>query len=242
MKPSERIVLETLRKTTLAYLSNVEYSALEKAVETNGILNLTGTAATVLKSAVVKHGTSHDQGSHGNWASGGGGANASGGESKNQSRGFESNMVLRGQKAIEQHGYKTMMNDYKRMENNWRKKLDKPFDPENEEYGDPQDLAQADFYRKYGATPMDVEYAEGFGGFQKAKSVAVGDMVSWNSSGGRARGKVVRVVRTGVVDVPETKFSIKAEEGDPAVLIRLYRDGDETDTLVGHKMSTLTKI
>jgi hypothetical protein len=77
---------------------------------------------------------------------------------------------------------------------------------------------------------------------EKAKSVAVGDMVSWNSSGGRARGKVVRVVRTGVVDVPETKFSIKAEEGDPAVLIRLYRDGDETDTLVGHKMSTLTKI
>jgi hypothetical protein len=77
---------------------------------------------------------------------------------------------------------------------------------------------------------------------EKAKSVAVGDMVSWNSSGGRARGKVVRVARTGVVNVPETKFSIKAEEGDPAVLIRLYRDGDETDTLVGHKMSTLTKI
>ena len=77
---------------------------------------------------------------------------------------------------------------------------------------------------------------------EKAKSVAVGDMVSWNSSGGRANGKVVRVARTGVVDVPETKFSIKAEEGDPAVLIRLYRDGDETDTLVGHKMSTLTKI
>jgi hypothetical protein len=77
---------------------------------------------------------------------------------------------------------------------------------------------------------------------QKAKSVAVGDMVSWNSSGGRARGKVEHVMRTGVLGVPNSKFSVKAEKDDPAVLIRIYRDGEETETLVGHKMSTLTKI
>jgi hypothetical protein len=78
MKQSEKIVLETLRKTTLAYLSENEYSTLEKAVEANGILNLTGATAHILKSAVVKHGDSHNQGSHGNWANGGmgGGGNS----------------------------------------------------------------------------------------------------------------------------------------------------------------------
>ena len=76
---------------------------------------------------------------------------------------------------------------------------------------------------------------------EKATSVKVGDMVSWDSSGGTARGKVERVMREGVLGVPKSKFSIKAEPDDPAVLIRIYRDDKETETLVGHKMSTLRK-
>jgi hypothetical protein len=75
----------------------------------------------------------------------------------------------------------------------------------------------------------------------KAKSLKQGDMVSWNSSGGRASGKVVRVVDSGSIDVPNTKFKIKGEKDNPAVLIQLYRDGKETDIQVGHKMSSLTK-
>jgi HK97 family phage major capsid protein/HK97 family phage prohead protease len=70
----------------------------------------------------------------------------------------------------------------------------------------------------------------------------VGDMVSWNSSGGRARGKIAKVVRDGEIDVPDSEFVIKGTEDDPAALIRLYRDGEPTDTEVGHKFSTLTKI
>ena len=70
----------------------------------------------------------------------------------------------------------------------------------------------------------------------------VGDMVSWNSSGGRARGKIVKVVRDGEINVPDSEFVIKGTEDDPAALIRLYRDGEPTDTEVGHKFSTLTKI
>jgi len=73
-------------------------------------------------------------------------------------------------------------------------------------------------------------------------ALKVGDMVSWNSSGGRARGKIVKVVRDGEIDVPDSKFVIKGTEDDPAALIRLYRDGEPTDTEVGHKFSTLTKI
>lgn len=74
----------------------------------------------------------------------------------------------------------------------------------------------------------------------------VGSFVSWNSSGGRARGKIERVVREGSLNVPETDFTINAEEDDPAVLIRVYRELRDgyvpTDTLVGHKASTLTAI
>ena len=67
----------------------------------------------------------------------------------------------------------------------------------------------------------------------------VGDMVTWGSSGGAARGKITKIVREGSVNVPDSSISITAEENDPAVLIRVY-DGDKaTDRIVGHKMSTL---
>jgi HK97 family phage prohead protease len=46
----------------------------------------------------------------------------------------------------------------------------------------------------------------------------------------------------GVLGIPDSSFSIEATKDDPAVLIRIYRDGSETDTLVGHRASTLTKI
>jgi HK97 family phage major capsid protein/HK97 family phage prohead protease len=70
----------------------------------------------------------------------------------------------------------------------------------------------------------------------------VGDFVSWDSSGGRARGRIEHIMREGVLGVPDSDFSIEATEEDPAALIRIYRDGEETETLVGHRFSTLTKI
>jgi len=71
------------------------------------------------------------------------------------------------------------------------------------------------------------------------KGFSVGDMVSWSSSGGKAQGKIEYIMREGVLGIPKTKFSIKATKDDPAVLIRIYQDGKATETLVGHKMSTL---
>lgn len=80
----------------------------------------------------------------------------------------------------------------------------------------------------------------------KADSISAGDFVSWGYSGGTSRGKVQRVVRSGSVNVPGSNFTINAEEGNPAVLIRVYRKGangwERTDRVVGHKMSTLTRI
>ncbi len=73
------------------------------------------------------------------------------------------------------------------------------------------------------------------------KSVSVGDKVTWNSSGGSAEGKVLRIERSGKINVPDSSFSITGTEDDPAVLIVLYQDGKPTDRKVGHKMSTLRK-
>jgi len=74
----------------------------------------------------------------------------------------------------------------------------------------------------------------------------VGDYVSWDSSGGTARGRIERILQEGTLNIPGTDFTIEAEENDPAVLIRVYeeyRDGYRaTETLVGHKMSELRQI
>ena len=73
-------------------------------------------------------------------------------------------------------------------------------------------------------------------------ALSVGDFVSWNSSGGRARGKIDRITRDGSIDVPDSSFTITGTAEDPAALITLYRNGEATDRKVGHKFSTLTKI
>jgi HK97 family phage prohead protease len=74
----------------------------------------------------------------------------------------------------------------------------------------------------------------------------VGDFVEWDSSGGVARGRIEHVMTEGVLGIPDSDFSINAEEGNPAILIRVYRevrDGWEpTEVLVGHKASELRAI
>lgn len=74
------------------------------------------------------------------------------------------------------------------------------------------------------------------------KDLKLGDFVEWNSSGGKAMGRIEHIMREGVLGIPGSQFSITATKEDPAALIRIYRDGNETDTLVGHKFSTLTKV
>jgi hypothetical protein len=73
------------------------------------------------------------------------------------------------------------------------------------------------------------------------KGAGVGDMVSWNSSGGTATGKIVRIVRDGKYNVPNSSFTVTGTENDPAAVVRVYQDGKPTDTLVGHKLSSLRR-
>lgn len=77
-------------------------------------------------------------------------------------------------------------------------------------------------------------------------AVKRGDFVSWNSSGGTARGKVIRVERNGRIDVPDSTFSIDGTESDPALLIQIWRESAQgwgpTDVYAGHKSSTVSRI
>jgi len=80
----------------------------------------------------------------------------------------------------------------------------------------------------------------------KPGSVKRGDSVSWSSSGGIARGKITRIITGGSADIPGSSFKITGTPEDPGALIRVYqKDGNgykPSDTIVGHKVKTLTKI
>ena len=114
-----------------------------------------------------------------------------------------------------------------------KNKADSIFD-----FGTVSDLKQAKQERTEAWFAMRSERAE-VDFVEKADSVRVGQMVSWNSSGGTARGKVRRIIRNGSYNVPGTDITINGTEENPAVVITLYRDGDATDTTVAHRMSTL---
>jgi hypothetical protein len=286
MKPSEKAILDVLRKSTLSHLSAVEFDGVEKAVERDGILNLTGLASLVVKDAVRKH-QEHDQSSHGSWAGSGGASLADIGESMSEldeeamdgdgkprkvsgaSGGSKQGSVTTTPSVLDKlfgKGEIIEGDEFERkVTESWG------FEMKNPSTGKTFQAAIYDFmrYDEMGLTseegqtlaPMgrsekfnfsigaesksDAEAVQDYiasnSTMNKAKSVKSGDMVSWNSSGGTASGKVVRVVATGKIKVPDSSFEINAEEGDPAVLIQLYRDGKPTDTKVGHKMSTLKK-
>jgi HK97 family phage prohead protease len=79
-----------------------------------------------------------------------------------------------------------------------------------------------------------------------ADSLKVGDFVSWEFSNGKSQGRITRIVTDGQIEVPDSSFTINGTPDDPAVLIRIYDEEDdgweETDRLVGHRATTLTKI
>jgi hypothetical protein len=68
----------------------------------------------------------------------------------------------------------------------------------------------------------------------------VGQKVSWNSSGGTARGIIRQIVRDG--SVPNIPVKITGSKEEPAARIEIVDDeGKPTGTMVGHKLSTLRK-
>jgi len=91
------------------------------------------------------------------------------------------------------------------------------------------------------------EYINAVDNFIKSIKVKTGDSVSWNSSGGTACGKITKIIKNGSENIPGSNFKITGTPEDPGALIRVYRpDADgkykPTDTIVGHKVSSLNKI
>jgi HK97 family phage major capsid protein/HK97 family phage prohead protease len=99
---------------------------------------------------------------------------------------------------------------------------------------------------EFEAAPIEEATGERSEERAEPSALKVGDFVEWDSSGGTARGKITRIAKDGVIEVPDSSFTINASEEDPAALIRVYRkDGDgyaESDTVVGHRFSELRKI
>jgi len=76
----------------------------------------------------------------------------------------------------------------------------------------------------------------------KPGELKVGDYVSWNASGNTARGRIKKIMTSGEMDVPGSSFVLKGTKENPAALIAIVRDGEETDIMAGHRFSALTKI
>jgi len=71
-------------------------------------------------------------------------------------------------------------------------------------------------------------------------SISTGDKVSWNSSGGTARGIVRQIIRDG--NVPDIPVKVTGSKEEPAARIEIVDDeGKPTGEMVGHKLSTLSK-
>jgi HK97 family phage portal protein len=104
--------------------------------------------------------------------------------------------------------------------------------------------------KKVGNAPAENQVAEPEPANNEGRAapdgVEVGDFVSWSTQGNRTRGRITRIVKNGVINVPDSDFNITGTPDDPAALIRLYREESgqwkPTDTLVAHKLSSLTKI
>jgi HK97 family phage prohead protease len=75
--------------------------------------------------------------------------------------------------------------------------------------------------------------------------IGEGTFVSWDSSGGMARGKVEKIVTNGKASA-SSGFSIEGTSDEPAYVIRIYTSKDNgwvpSDTTVVHKGDTLTAI
>lgn len=116
------------------------------------------------------------------------------------------------------------------------------FRPNEEGYPSNGRIAWALWSGDAGKSWSENEYAKIENDRAAPDALEIGDFVSWNSSGGIARGQIEHIMREGVLGIPDSSFSINASEDDPAALIRVWRDDEPTETLVGHKFSELRKI
>jgi HK97 family phage prohead protease len=79
------------------------------------------------------------------------------------------------------------------------------------------------------------------------EDLKVGDFVQWNSSGGNAQGKIVRISKDGEVSSSISEYTLTGTPEDPAYVIKLLQkdqDGNDvlTEQTVVHRADALSKI
>lgn len=92
---------------------------------------------------------------------------------------------------------------------------------------------------------LDAEVEALIGARATALGISTGDYVAWNTSGGKAKGRVVSVHTDSTV--PNAPTKVQGTADDPAARIQVHEphpDGGyvPTDQHVAHKVSALTKI
>ena len=109
-------------------------------------------------------------------------------------------------------------------------------DPLDAQGNDLDDMAEESMPMMDGAYPM-ARAADA--------QLGVGTFVSWNSSGGRSRGKIEKVATKGALDSSDG-FSLEATPDSPVFLLRIYSEngnGDApSDKTVVHRSDVLTVI
>lgn len=109
------------------------------------------------------------------------------------------------------------------------------------EAGQPESVAFASAWAALSNAGYD-ENDEGQWVMVEKVDLKIGDRVSWNSSGGTARGVIREIITDG--DVPGIDGDVKVigSMDEPAAQIEIIDDdGEPTGTIVGHKISTLSK-
>ena len=103
----------------------------------------------------------------------------------------------------------------------------------------------SDYYDKMATQFEDPSLVVPFEPRAAMAQIGVGSFVSWNSSGGRSRGKVEKVATKGAL-ASSDGFSLEATSDSPVFLIRIYSENGNgyapTDKTVVHRSDVLTVI
>jgi hypothetical protein len=111
----------------------------------------------------------------------------------------------------------------------------KPVDPEEDDY-ESEDVAPVESSLTNWMKNFKNMYMPKI---QKKSKFKEGDFVNWDAEGGVLEGRVEYVMTDGMFGLPDSDYSLEASPEDPAVLVRVYDQGEETELLVGFRQESL---
>jgi len=73
------------------------------------------------------------------------------------------------------------------------------------------------------------------------QSFRAGSIVTWHHRGGQATGKIVKIIKKGKLQIPNSSVTLQANQDQPVALIQLIKKDELTKTFVGHRISSLKR-